>query len=198
MIALVKKDLYVLVKQMKLFLLFILVFSLLPSTSTHVFAVVYASMLPYTAMAYDERSKWDQLAAMLPYSTRDMVLSKFVLGWMFIAGAAGLSLVARTVTAVFTHQGADVAATFLYFCVAVLLLAVTLPLMFRFGVEKGRALMIFIVVAGAISSASAMEISSDASFTAPPLLALVLPVAAVVGSFLSVNISMRLYARRRR
>ena len=36
-------------------------------------------------------------------------------------------------------------------------LAVTLPLMFRFGVEKGRALMIFIVVAGAISSASAME-----------------------------------------
>ena len=58
--------------------------------------------------------------------------------------------------------------------------------------------MIFIVVAGAISSASAMEISSDASFTAPPLLALVLPVAAVVGSFLSVNISMRLYARRRR
>ena len=77
MSALLLKDYYVIFRQMKIFLLLILVFSCIPGTFYSTFAVVYASMLPYTALAYDERSKWDQLAAMMPYSARDVVLSKY-------------------------------------------------------------------------------------------------------------------------
>ena len=65
MSALILKDFYVLWKQMRLFLLLLLVFSAIPGSFNSTFVVVYAAMLPYTAMAYDERSKWNQMAAML-------------------------------------------------------------------------------------------------------------------------------------
>ena len=68
--ALILKDTYVMWKQTKVLLILILVFSCLPGAFYPTFAVVYAAILPYSAMAYDERSKWDQLAAMLPYSDR--------------------------------------------------------------------------------------------------------------------------------
>ena len=58
--ALMLKDTYVIWRQMKYFLVMILIFSALPSGFNNAFAVVYAAMLPYTALAYDERSKWDQ------------------------------------------------------------------------------------------------------------------------------------------
>ena len=87
--ALILKDLYVLWKQMRVFIVILLVISISNGTFGSVFIVLWVAMLPYTAMAYDERSKWDQLAAMMPYSTRDLVLSKYVLGWLF-TGAAGI------------------------------------------------------------------------------------------------------------
>ena len=55
--ALILKDFYVMWKQTRIFLLVILVFSAIPGSFNAVFAVIYSAMLPYTAMAYDERSK---------------------------------------------------------------------------------------------------------------------------------------------
>ena len=79
--ALLLKDWYVLRKQVWSYLLIVLVWGLIPSLTLNLLAVVYGAMIPYTAMAYDERSKWDQMAAMMPYSIRDIVLSKYLLGW---------------------------------------------------------------------------------------------------------------------
>ena len=103
MSALIRKDFYVLWKQMRFFLLLVIVFSVIGSEFYTIFAVVWASMLPYTALAYDERSHWDQLAAMMPYSTRNMVLSKYVLGWLCMAGAMMLCLTVSVVRGMVLH-----------------------------------------------------------------------------------------------
>ncbi|MEA4890523.1 MAG: ABC-2 transporter permease [Clostridiaceae bacterium] len=71
--GLLLKDYYTLFKQAKIFILLILVFAVMPGESMTSFAVVYAAMLPITALAYDERAKWDSLAAMMPYSVRNIV-----------------------------------------------------------------------------------------------------------------------------
>lgn len=78
--GLLLKDWYTLIKQMKIMLVLMLVFACVPGYSMAAFAVVYAAMLPVTALAYDERSKWDELAAMLPYSVKEIVGGKYVLG----------------------------------------------------------------------------------------------------------------------
>ena len=155
MSALLLKDYYVIFRQMKIFLLLILVFSCIPGTFYSTFAVVYASMLPYTALAYDERSKWDQLAAMMPYSARDVVLSKYVFGWIGVAIAAAATFVLQTILSfvwLSDVTGPSVPVILLSVCVAVCILDITLPMMFRFGVEKGRLamfLIIFLVCASA-------------------------------------------------
>ena len=197
--ALLLKDTYVIWKQMKIFLLIILVFSAIPSGFNSAFAVIYAAMMPYTAMAYDERSKWDQMAAMMPYSTRDIVLGKYVFGWLCIAAAAVLSALLQ---GLLSFLGTDLSPVLLAMSVlgALCVLAITLPVMFRFGVEKGRLamfLLIFLVcgTAGGISSISISE-GSGATFAVQNLLLLILLVAAVVLTAVSVPLSMRFYRER--
>ena len=199
MSALILKDYYVIFRQMRIFLLLVLVFSCIPGAFYSTFAVVYASMLPYTALAYDERSHWDQMAAMMPYSDRDLVLSKYVFGWLSTAAAAAATFVLQTVlSAVWPGaEGPSVPVILLSVCVAVCILDITLPMMFRFGVEKARLamfLIIFLVCAGA-GAISVIDQSGGPDFGfqmwAPP-------AVAVVMTAVSVPLSVRFYGRRRR
>ena len=199
MSALILKDYYVIFRQMRIFLLLVLVFSCIPGAFYSTFAVVYASMLPYTALAYDERSHWDQMAAMMPYSDRDLVLSKYVFGWLSTAAAAAASFVLQTVLAAVWPgaEGPSVPVILLSVCVAVCILDITLPMMFRFGVEKARLAMFlitFLVCAGA-GAISVIDQSGGPDFGfqmwAPP-------AVAVVMTAVSVPLSVRFYGRRRR
>ena len=199
MSALILKDYYVIFRQMRIFLLLVLVFSCIPGAFYSTFAVVYASMLPYTALAYDERSHWDQMAAMMPYSARDVVLGKYAFGWIGVAIAAAATFVLQTVLAAVWSgaEGPSVPVILLSVCVAVCILDITLPMMFRFGVEKARLamfLIIFLVCAGA-GAISVIDQSGGPDFGfqmwAPP-------AVAVVMTAVSVPLSVRFYGRRRR
>ena len=83
--------------------------------------------------------------------------------------------------------------------VGVCVLALTLPLMFRFGVEKGRLVMFLIIFlvcggAGAVTGISS-ELSDGGRY-----LTLALPAAALAAVALtavSIPLSLRLYRRRR-
>lgn len=196
--ALVLKDLYVLSRQMKAFLLMIVIFTVVPGMNMTIFAVIYAAMMPYTALAYDERSHWDQMAGMMPYSVREIVLSKYVLGWLFTGGVALLSMAAGAIEGLFgakamiTPSSAGMA-----FCMGALMIALTLPPMFRFGVEKGR--MVFIIVMVFIACGSAGLVSGIMETGLSPLvsaLTLILPAAAILGTLISVPLSQRMYRRR--
>lgn len=199
--ALILKDFYVMWKQTRIFLLVILVFSAIPGSFNAVFAVIYAAMLPYTAMAYDERSKWNQLAAMMPYSDRDIVLSKYVFGWLFILAATAASLLLQAVLSLVlpAARSASPAALLLALCVSVCVLDLTLPLMFRFGTEQGRLLMFFIIFLVCCSAGAVAGIAPDLDRT-PTLFSVLLTaaLAAVVLTAASVPLSVRLHRRRRR
>ena len=199
--ALILKDFYVMWKQTRVFLLVILIFSAIPGSFNAVFAVIYAAMLPYTAMAYDERSKWNQLAAMMPYSDRDIVLSKYVFGWLFILAATAASLLLQAVLSLVlpAARSASPAALLLALCVSVCVLDLTLPLMFRFGTERGRLLMFFIIFLVCGSAGAVAGIAPDLDRT-PTLFSVLLTaaLAAVVLTAASVPLSVRLHRRRRR
>lgn len=74
-------------------------------------------------------------------------------------------------------------------------LAITLPLIFRFGVERGRLLM-FLIIFLVCGSAGALGGIADATSGLPPAAVwLLLPVSLVL-TVLSVPLSIRWYARR--
>lgn len=200
--ALILKDFYVVWKQMRIFILVLLVIAVGNGAFGSVFIVIWAAMLPYTAMAYDERCKWDQLAAMMPYSTWDLVLSKYVLGWLCAAAAGLLALVLQTLanfTKLLPESGTP-GSILLGFCGSVCVLGITLPLMFRFGVEKGRMtmfLMIFLVCIGGGALAGVAVSDGTGGLVLPgPVLAL-FPLAALVLTAVSIPLSLRLYRTER-
>ena len=187
MSALLLKDYYVIFRQMKIFLLLILVFSCIPGTFYSTFAVVYASMLPYTALAYDERSRW------LPWYTRERRDSV----------SAAATFVLQTILSVIwlsDVEGPSIPVILLSVCVAVCILDITLPMMFRFGVEKGRLamfLIIFLVCASAGGIATIEQSSLDGGFYLS--LSLVpAAIAAVVLTVVSIPLAIRFYGRRSR
>ena len=202
--ALLMKDFYTLWRQLRVYLLVMLVISVFNGAFGNIFITIWAALLPYTAMAYDERSKWDQMAAMMPYSTWDIVISKYVLGWLCTAAAALFAMVLQLLQ---TVLGSPLAAfapvdNLMGCCASLCVLAITLPLMFRFGVEKGRLMMFLIIflVCGSAGALSSIAISVDhtAGGLSGPFAALmaVLPIAAAALTAVSVPLSMKFYARR--
>lgn len=146
--GLIFKDLYTLLKQMKLFIAIMLIWAFIPNFSASLFAIVYASILPVTALAYDERSKWNTLAAMMPYSAKDIVLSKYILGYVFTFVATVFCLIAKLILSSLHLSGSsdNIASIPIVMFVALIMGAVTLPFMFKLGVEKGRFVLIIITI----------------------------------------------------
>lgn len=191
--ALLLKDFYVIWKQMRIFLVVVLLLSLVNSTFNCVFIVVWCSMLPYTAMAYDGQSRWDQLAAMMPYSKRDVVLSKYVLGWLCMVAAGVLCLVMQTVVGrFFSGEATGGGILLMSLCLGAISLAVTLPAILRFGVERGRMIFMVMIFGVAIGAGAILD-ATDLPIRLPLPLEALLPIAAVIATAVSIPLSMKLY-----
>lgn len=206
MTALLQKDLYVLWRQMRLYAVLIAVYALVPNTFLNIFGVVYGAILPYTAMAYDERAKWDQLAAMMPYRDLDVVASKYALGALFSAAAAVAACVGQLVVHQFYRTEAGEWFTPEYavitFGLALTVMAVALPVLFRFTVEKARVmilLLIFVVAGGSGALAAIVEdsVSEIVAFRIPLPAAAAFLLAGVALTAVSIPISVRMYQRRK-
>ena len=192
--ALMLKDIYVLLRQLKLFVIVMVIFALAFQENAISFIIFYAAMLTVSSMAYDEQSKWPQLAMMLPYSIRDIVLSKYLLGWLMIGGMTLLSMLQIFIDIEYVWVSLVVA------CVAMSFMAVILPLVFWLGTEKGRMLMIAMMAAvfGVVSAIGYISIVYGLNL--PTDNYIVLLIACLFGVVLlnagSVMLSIKLYKRR--
>lgn len=198
--ALLYKDACVLWKQMKFMLLLVAIFCLLPNGfGLNSFFVAYAGlMLPMSLLAYDERARWDSFAAMLPYSPRAVVVSRYAAGWLLTLLAGVLYLVG----ALIQDQGAPLGTALgtLGWVLAVVLLcqAILFPFFFRVGTEQGRLYMILLFVLlllGGIGLTSLLNVAVPAVST----LLMLAPVGVVVGLVVclaSVPAAVGQYLRR--
>lgn len=190
--GLIQKDVYVLWKQMRIFFLVMLVIMVGNGSFGSVFVVLWSSMLPYTALAYDERCKWDQMAAMMPYSPRDLVLSKYVLGWLCMAASGVFCLALQAVSGIFSGNAPSVLTLLASLCLGIICLDVTLPAVLRFGVERGRMIFMVLIFGVAISVGALAEMVDEIPSLPIPLMAL-LPVAAAAATAVSIPLSIKLY-----
>ena len=197
--ALLKTDIFCVLKSMKVFLLVIALFAVIPGYSASSFAIIYAAMLPLTALAYDERSKWDVLAATMPYSPRQIVLSKYVLGLFGVLASLALMLASQSIINPGRFDGETLFLLLTTAGAGVLLLVLSLPLAFHFGVEKGR-LFLMAMLAGTGVAVIALNGRLTQAFTAAtlpaPLVALLAVAALCAAAAVSVGISEKFYAKK--
>ncbi len=163
--GLLLKDWYMIMKYCKAYLLISLVFiGVSVMGDDNFFFILYpcimCGMIPTTLLGYDERSKWDQYCAALPYTKAEIVSSKYLIGLATQVGILLLSAVIQgirmRVNGVFSWESfgsiLSVVAT-----ISLLAPAITLPPMFRWGVEKGR--MAYYISIGLICAISAFVVS---------------------------------------
>lgn len=201
--GLLLKDFFTLSKSLRMFLLLILVFACMPGYNMAIFAVVYASLLPVTALSYDERCKWDTLAAMSPYSPAEMVISKYLLGYIGILFSAALALTVHAVYGAFsaspdTGYISSIAGGAVS---GLLIIALTMPAMYKFGVEKGR-IAFFVILAvtfGAVAGLSALADNGELARFGLNMGAgtgVVILLAVLLLNVLSIMLSIKFYSRR--
>lgn len=203
MIGLILKDLFTLTRQALMYIVFIAVFSLMPGYNMASFAVMMACMMPMTALAYDERSHWDRLAASMPYTTAQLVLSKYLMGLILMLCSVALGLIALPLQRLVNP---DVSLQELMSVslgalgAGMLIQGVLLPVMFRFGTEKARLFML--VLMGAVfAGIAALSQAQDAlrgfmeGMNGGAVAAVLAGLAATV-YLVSMPLSIRAYRRR--
>lgn len=195
--GLLLKDLKTLGAQAKvLFLLlaFYLVFSVAQRNYSmlSVMVSVFGAILPITALAYDERGKWERYALTMPISRRDLVLSKYLLGLLLLGGGFLLSVACQLLGGAGVLSA--VVSALQSLSIGALMLSVTLLASFRFGVEKGRFVMMLAVF---LPSAVVLSVGrlASAALWVERLLNL-LPVIAAAALLLSAMMAVRIYAKR--
>jgi len=201
--GLLLKDYFTLLKQLRFYLIFLLIFTIIPNMNLSSIAIVYAAMLPITVIAYDERSKWDQLAAMIPYSKRELVFSKYLLGYIGVALFSIITLVLQVAVGLIgkngfsTEQGMTI---FVTAAAALVLLAINLPFMFWLGVERGRVVFMIIigvtVFLGMMSADSAKNLLANQTITESQLIVLSGAVT-IFANVVSVFISSKIYRNKK-
>lgn len=206
MTGLVKKDLYLSLSMLKSYVLVAVVFALLTLTGIYdiSFFVTYLSvmciMIPVNLFAYDEQARWDKYAAALPSGRAGVVKARYLFTILICLGSLLFALLLQLIVALFTGARGQARTDLLlsgllptaYGC---FMNAVLLPLLFKFGSQKGRIYLLLAlgvgvgVIFGGLTGLKEMGISL--SELTLPLFAL--PVVGLLTLIPSYFISRRIF-----
>lgn len=209
MVTLLRKDFYLIGKNIWILIVSALFVSFVPRLEN--FGSVYLSVLtmtlPLTTMAYDEHCHWDKYLAMTPCRPETVVLSKYLFTAGLAVAAIGFSLLiccAQAAAAGAAYDMGETLAARVSPLVMVLTVnAVTMPTVFRFGVEKGRLAMIVLMgVIFGILAGGAQIIGMERMFgwmdrVSPAVLGLAAAAVVIIMNAASFLLSVRFYRKRR-
>jgi len=198
--GLILKDLYTLRQQGKIYLVMVALFASVAffSKDSSVFIGVVCmlvTMLPVTALSYDERAGWDKYALSMPLRRQDIVLGKYALGGI----AAAVGFIVAFLFTLITGKGAGESAfmAFAFSLLSIFLLSVLMPVFIKFGVEKGRMIMmaILFIPVGLILLANALKLPLPDENQLEPL-KYIIPVVVVAGVFISYRMARKIYEKK--
>lgn len=206
--GLLLKDFYMTVKYCRTYLLIGIVFiavSFAGAESQNMFFVFYpcllCGMIPVNLLAYDERSRWLEYSGTLPYTKAQLVSAKYLVG-VIVQGvmllAVGIAQAVRMNLAGSFRLGEYGMIMALIFAMATITSSISLPFMFRWGVEKGRiayyCMIGFVCAAGYLGSVFFTESRKvTAAGSLVPWAMILLGTAIYAASWLA---SIALYQKR--
>ena len=201
--GLLLKDSFVVRKTLLTYLVFAIATAIVLEEMTFLW-IVWGSLLSITTVAYDEQCKWNVLEKMMPYSTKDIVLSKYVFSYISVGV---LSLAVLMVT-IFSNiiKGTQTGSGYYYTILIVALIglafiSILLPLMLILGAEKGKiAAMIFIGFVSALSVFISDNIKNIINnIMSEPMQACIIAIVVVaVMNIISIILSIKFYELKKK
>ena len=160
--GLLLKDWYMMKKYCRSYLLLAVVFVAISLVSNdNMFFVFYpcilCGMIPINLLGYDERSRWLQYSATMPYTKTQIVSGKYLIGLfaqLTVLIVMGVVQAAKMIIAGNFIFGDFAVLMLLMLIVSTLTSSISLPFIFRLGVEKGQAA--YYVMIGFVCGASVL------------------------------------------
>lgn len=153
MTSLILKDLIMLKSYAKTLIIMIGFFALVTFSNDASFLsgmiILILAMLPVTSFSFDQQSKWDLFSQTLPVSRKQLVWSKYLLGLIAIGSGVVIASLLNGVILLLKNQPVDllelVVANIVIAYAGILFLAVLIPLVYQFGVEKSRLISLAVL-----------------------------------------------------
>lgn len=202
MVGLIIKDMMNLKKQILIYVFFIIFYGIFSFANGNDqlfwFAIIIIGiMTPITSIAFDERVKWDKFALTMPIKRKDLVLSKYILSYMTVLLSILVYLIyllvlGRTIDQKLLFTTGGIVA------ICILYQSIFLPIIFKFGTEKGR--IIFFI--GCAVPYILVYLTNKTNFLKAPsqelidFLPVIVSVGTVVISILSILISNKIYKKK--
>lgn len=105
-------------------------------------AIAFSAMVPMTSIAFDEQCNWEKYALSMPISRKDIVYSKYILGFFLLS----LVFLFGLIISLFSNNFLEnLTISFIAFFYGLVIVCINFPFIFKFGVEKARFVNIFIM-----------------------------------------------------
>jgi hypothetical protein len=157
--------------------------------------MILTVLVPISALAYDDKAKWDKYALTMPISKTDLVLSKYIL--MLACAIAG-AFISEIVSVVITKDvRASLTTTMVFMSTGIILASIVLPIIFKFGTEKGRLIMLVVGLLPTVAVMLLPKLGVDMpeEKTIENMIPF-LPFAAIAVTAVSVFVSRMIYDRK--
>lgn len=166
------------------------------------------TMQALTTFSYDEFAKWDIYALSLPISRKQLVLSKYIVSFTLMISGLLLSLAITSILA-FLHGTFDfielISGLFGFSIVMVFMLITLIPLIYKFGIERGRIMIIGIFAIPSLIILVIVKLLNgmNIALPSPEVIEMVLKIAPyfivvllAIFTYLSYRISIKIVSKK--
>lgn len=194
--GLIFENFYILRKQMKLASILLIICAIASFySSPFVFmgmSTMLVSMMPITGMVYElEESRMMKIITTMAVSKKDIVKAKYIMTNIFSLSALVINFIFLMIST--KNLFMSVFSALAVFFLGVIVIEIMIPLIFKYGVEKGRTLLLVILLI--LSSIVTIAVKNGAEISENLIVLTVtgVPILYIVMNFVSYFISVKIF-----
>ena len=207
MLGLIKKDLLIIKSNLKLVTVMLLVFFVMALQGQFDMSFILTFiivMLFISTFSYDEYNKWDAYAITLPGGRKNVVKSKYIAGLLLTTASVVVTILLNYLVYIITNNldFNKFISTLIGSCFAIVLIqAIVYPLIFKYGMEKGRVLLfvlafVFVGVIELFSKVVNITIPTNVASFFDSYWFIIVPIILILILFTSYKISDKIYSKK--
>lgn len=202
--GLIIKDLLNLRKYFNMIILLLASTSLISYTSDNtmllmLLVVLFIPLIVIESLTEDASAQWDRLALAMPISRKEIVVSKYLL--LIILSTLIIPTTGLTFIIMYVKNTLNLSRLWLIsyggFAMVVLLISVSIPFIYKFGIEKTRLLSVILVaiptIIGIVIDAIDIALPSKEQLM---ILLKVSPIILILCLLVSIEISYSIYRKK--
>ena len=204
MLGLIKKDFLIIKNNLKLIIVMLMVFFIMALGGQFNISFIptfIIVMLFISTFSYDEYNNWDAYAITLPGGRKSIVKSKYIASLFLTLLSAVITVLLNYLISVINNTAVNELISSLLgsICAIVIIQSIMYPLIFKFGMEKGRIvlfILVFVMVGVITLLKNIIKIPTILVVLFNNYWFIVIPIILVISLLISYKISEKIYLKK--